>query len=215
MRSKSQRWLLPLIVLFVLFALGSSACKGDQAGTFEKVDDPDAEINVTPDKNKYAHFTVKVIRIGSHYNVGWWARGEFYVKVTLGREEGDINVTGTGFGKAGFDASGGACIDIGGWPIEYNVTGSFSEENCTLELVAEEIWPNTEGTAICLGYGAEVEGPPYSLTLPNIKFTEQKVRTDTTVKDEIVWTNSFFLYTGEGTDKLDCMFSDPPPMPTP
>jgi hypothetical protein len=190
-----------------------SACQGGSQGdSFPVVDDPEAEINVTPENPeiKYAHFTVKVVRVGDYKGVGWHAKGEFYVKVQLGLEEGDINASGNGFGMAGYDASGGPCVNLGGWPVDYTVTGSFSEENCTLSLVAVESWPKTEAHAVCLGSGNEVEGPPYSITLPNINFDETKVKVGTTVTDEIVWVNTFILTTGVGSENLNCMFSDPP-----
>jgi hypothetical protein len=191
-----------IVVVLVLIGIVFAACEGE---------DTEGELNVTPEEYSYAHFTVDVVRIGDFKGIGWYANGQFYLKVQLGAEEGATNVSGNGFGKAGYDGSGGPCINIGGWPVEYSVSGSFSEENCSMTIVAVESWPKTEAHAICLGSGAEVEGPPYSITLPNIKFDELKVKTTTTVTDEIVWLNTFVLTTGVGSEKLNCMFSDPPP----
>ena len=97
------------------------------------IDDPDANINVTPQpEEEFAYFTVKVTRLGVQApKIGWHASGEIYLKVAVNSDM-PLNVTGTGFGTAGFDASSNICQDIGGWPIEYAAEGFFDKKNCTI-----------------------------------------------------------------------------------
>jgi hypothetical protein len=206
--------LFPPLIFIFLFILGSTACQGDQDGSFPIVDDPEAEINVTPDENKYAYFTIKVVRLGTFQGIGWHAQGEIYIKVPLGAEDetDEVLVSGTGFGMAGYDASGDPCINLGGWPVDYSAAGTFNTDTCEFNIIAEESWPKTEAHAICLGYGSEVEGPPYKLVFPNLKFTSTEVLAtpEPRTVDEIYWTDTFTLIPGVDADKLDCIFSDPP-----
>jgi hypothetical protein len=118
---------------------------------------------------------------------------------------------GTGNGMAGYDASGDPCINLGGWPVEYEARGFFNPETCTLELTVIESWPKTEAHAVCLGYGSEVEGPPYKLVIEGIKLSETKIRDDIPLtQDEISWVNSFTLVPGMGTENLNCLFPEAP-----
>jgi len=222
MSGKAQLKMLLLIVALILIGSGLAACQGGtENDVLPFINDPDMEINVTPEPNpgkfKKVHFTIKINRIGSHLKVGWWAKGEVYasVSVSTGNELVDLDnlpqVSGTGFGMAGYDASGGPCINLGGWPVNYEVGGYFNPESCELTIGIVETWPKTEAHAVCLGYGAEVEGPPYTIAFTGLKFTETDVVKGVPLtQDEIVWVNTFTLIPGMGTENLDCIFADPP-----
>ncbi|MFN2146221.1 MAG: hypothetical protein ACK2T7_12780 [Anaerolineales bacterium] len=225
MTKQAQHKEVLMVIALILLGMSLAACQGvTENQSFPVVDDPDLEINVTPlpdpGKTRTVHFTVKIVRVGSHMKVGWWAKGEAYIAVTLNNSDELVDLdalplaTGNGFGMAGYDGSGGPCINLGGWPVDYSVQGEFNPESCELSIAVTESWPKTEAHAVCLGSGAEVEGPPYSMIMPGIKFSETHVVDATTTEDEIVWVNTFTLVPGKGTETLDCMYVDPPtPVP--
>ena len=194
------------LLIVALFFLGSviSACKGNE---------PEGELNVTPENDQYVYFTIKVIRLGTHRGIGWHAQGIIDIKATYhGAEyDEDVLVSGTGFGMAGYDASGDPCINLGGWPVEYTATGTFNAEACELNITADESWPKTEAHSVCLGSGAEVEGPPYKLIFPSLKFTDNEVvaTPEPRTVDEIYWSDTFTLVPGVNTEKLNCLFTAP------
>ena len=174
------------------------------------VDDPEMEINVTTQpEEKYALFTLVVTRVGTQApKIGWSASGEIYLKVTLGVDS-PLNVMGTGFGTAGFDASSQICKDQGGWPIEYTAEGYFNEKDCELTLLVTETWPQTEAFSICQGVSGSASGGVYKLSFPSLKFTDDNPRVDnTTSADMLTWVNSFQLYPKEGLKGTGCLFEE-------
>jgi len=212
---KSRQLFLIFVTLAVILLAACSTPKpfdeaNNPVGDIQpKVDDPEAEINVTPQPTENsAYFTVKVTRIGKQApKIGWAATGEIYLKVNVDSDN-PINVIGTGFGKAGFDASSQACLDMGGWPIEYAAEGYFDKENCTITIKVVETWPQTEAHAQCLGMSGSASGGIYTLTFPNLKFEDFEPRVDTELtQDMITWANSFELSAREGIKKTDgCLF---------
>ncbi|MEN8242504.1 MAG: hypothetical protein ABFS17_11320 [Chloroflexota bacterium] len=204
MKTKGTFRTLLLVAALILLGTLISACKGENT---------EGELNVTPEKEQYVYFTVKVVRLGTHRNIGWHAQGQIDIKAPFfdAEHDEDVLISGSGFGMAGYDASGGPCINIGGWPVDYTATGTFNAEGCELNIIAEESWPKTEAHAICLGSGSEVEGPPYKLTFPSLKFTEvESIATpEPRTVDEIYWTDTFTLVPGVNTEKLNCIFSSP------
>ena len=207
MNVKTTRGVLLLVVSLILLGMSISACEGT---------DTEGELNVTPEDPtiQYVYFTIRVVRLGTHLTVGWHAQGQIDIKAPFfdADHDEDVLVSGTGFGMAGYDASGGPCINLGGWPVDYTATGTFNAEGCTLNIIAEESWPKTEAHAVCLGFGSEVEGPPYKLTFPSLKFTETEVLAtpEPITIDEILWMNTFTLIPGVNTEKLNCIFPAPP-----
>lgn len=208
-------------LMAILLAACASSAPSD--GFLPTVDDPDLEINVTPQVDQdYAYFAIVVTRIGEQvaatgHKIGWNASGEIYLKVTLD-SAGPLNVIGTGFGKAGFDASSQVCIDEGGWPVEYTAEGHFDEDKCELTLKIEETWPKTEAHAACMGYSGSGGGGIYTLSFPSLNFKEDDLREDTTTTIEegmMTWLNTFLLYPRDGLEDTDCVFDAPTPAPTP
>jgi hypothetical protein len=193
------------LVALLLTACASSTQSGDLNPI---VDDPDININVTPQPDqKYAYFTVVVTRIGEQSpKIGWRASGEIYLRVALD-VDGPLNVVGTGFGTAGFDASSNACKDAGGWPVDYTAEGYFNKDNCELTIKVEETWPKTEAQAVCLGRSGSASGGIYKLTFPGLNFKDDDPREDTTTsKDLITWLNTFLLYPKSGLEDTGCVF---------
>ena len=120
-------------------------------------------------------------------------------------------VAGEGFGKAGFDASGGPCADLGGWPIEYNAFGFFDVPRCELKVTIEEVWPKSEALATCMGMSSSASSGPYKLSFTNLTFTRSQTRLDTeTKKDMISWMDTFRLIPGEGLEDSGCEFAPAP-----
>ena len=202
--------------LFIsLVAMLLAACAGSAPSddSLPIVNDPDLEINVTsqPDQ-KYGYFTVVVTRIGEQAPmIGWFASGEVYLRVALD-VEGPLNVAGTGFGTAGFDATTQVCIDEGDWPVEYTAEGNFNVDNCELTLKIQETWPKTEGHAVCFGYSGSGGGGIYTLIFPSLNFKDDDPREDTTTsKDMITWVNTFLLYPKDGLEDTGCVFDAPTP----
>lgn len=201
-----------ICLISLLWALLSLAGCGNPAPSGEInpiVDDPDLEINVTPKpEEKYAYFSIDVTRVGEQApKIGWVATGEIYLRVTMGLQS-ELNITGTGFGTAGFDASSQICIDQGGWPINYAAEGIFDAEKCELKLKIEETWPQTEAYANCVGGSGSASGGMYKLIFPSLTFTDDDTREDTeTTKDMITWMNTFQLYPKDGLEDTGCVFS--------
>jgi hypothetical protein len=181
-------------------------------------DDPSLDLNVTPEPEaSYGYFTIDVKRIGKQApSIGWFAQGQIYIRVLMDLGQPDnpsdsMMLTGNGFGKAGFDASGGPCVDLGGWPTEYTVVGFFEVPKCQLNVTIEEIWPATEARATCMGYSGSSSGGPYKLTFKNLKFTASQTRVDSeTNQDMIQWMNTFRLTPGEGLEDSGCEFAPAP-----
>jgi len=205
--------LIPMLVMFL------AAC-ADPAPTDDILPIVDApDLNVTPQpEEKNAYFTVVVTRLGEQAagggSIGWFASGEVYLKVNLDVKSG-LNTLGTGFGKAGFDATK-VCIDEGGWPVEYTAEGTFNVDTCELNLKIEETWPHTEAWGSCFGYSSSYTGPVYKLLFPSLKFEENDPREDTTrgnkgKVDEIYWMNTFLLYPKDGLEDTECIFNSPTP----
>lgn len=209
-------WLLMLsLSLVVLAACGGST---ESVETLPIVNDPDLEINVTPqEEGKYGYFTIVVQRVGKQApSIGWFANGEVYVRVSMDLDPNEADdvmlASGTGFGKAGFDASNEVCTDLGGWPTEYNAEGVFDVRKCELSLMIEETWPKTEAHASCLGVSGSGSGGVYKLTFPGLKFTADDPREDTeTSENMITWLNTFTLFAREGLEDSGCEFVNPTP----
>jgi hypothetical protein len=208
------------LVLILCSLIALSACGGSTSSEEMNpiVNDPDLEINVTPQpEGKYGYFTIVVRRVGEQApKIGWNASGEVYLRVSmeLGDEDADDTqlVSGTGFGTAGFDASTQICTNLGGWPVEYSAEGQFNVKTCQLDLKIEETWPKTEALSNCIGGSGSVSGGIYNLTFPSLKFTADDTREDTTTtKDMITWINTFMLYPKDGLEDAGCEFSDPNP----
>lgn len=206
---------LLIVLAMLLLAACSTTQPFDKANdpvgdTQPHVDDPDANINVTPQpEEKNAYFTVKVTRIGQQApSIGWAATGEIYLKIAVD-SDGPINVIGTGFGTAGFDASDQVCQDLGGWPVEYTAEGFFDKENCTITIKVDETWPQTEAHAACLGQSGSASGGIYKLSFNGLNFEDNNPRVDTTLtQDMITWANSFQLTVREGLKGTGCLFED-------
>ncbi len=203
--------------LFIsLVAMLLAACAGSAPSddSLPIVNDPDLEINVTPQPDQeYGYFTVVVTRIGEQAPmIGWHASGEVYLRVALD-VEGPLNVAGTGFGTAGFDATTQVCIDEGDWPVEYTAEGNFNVDNCELNLKIQETWPKTEAHAVCMGYSGSGGGGIYTLIFPSLNFKDYDTREDTTTgsKDTIAWVNTFLLYPKDGWEDTGCVFDAPTP----
>ena len=197
--------LLMSLMVILLAACADPTPSGD---FLPIVDDPDYEINVTPQsEQEFAYFKVVVTRIGKQApNIGWFANGEVDLKVALD-VDGPLNVVGTGFGTAGYDASP-VCINKGGWPAEYTAEGYFDVDNCEFNIKIEETWPKTEAITACGAYGGGI----YQLAFPSLKFSETDPREDTTTsKDKIDWVNTFLLYAKDGLEDSGCVFNDPAP----
>ena len=208
------------LFLFLCAFFSLAACQGSTPSEEMNpvVNDPDLEINVTPqDEGKYGYFTIVVKRVGEQApKIGWNASGEIYLKVgmELGDDDADETqlVSGTSFGTAGFDASTQICTDLGGWPVEYSAEGRFNVKNCELSLKIVETWPKTEALSNCVVGSGSASGGIYKLTFPSLKFTADDTREDTTTsQDMITWVNTFMLYPKDGLEDAGCEFSDPNP----
>ena len=213
---RGRHFLLICIALTVLLlAACSTSGPFDEANapagdTQPHVDDPDAEINVTPQpEEKFAYFTVKVTRLGVQApKIGWHASGEIYLKVAVNSDM-PLNVVGTGFGTAGFDLASPVCIETGGWPIEYTANGHFDIDKCEITLNIEETWPKTEAQANCLGMSSSTSGGVYKLNFHGINFEDDNPRVDTTTDlDMLVWANTFELIPREGLKGTGCLFEE-------
>lgn len=209
-----------ILVLLPMLAMLLAGC-ADSAPSDDILPIVDApDLNVTPQpEQKIVYFTVVVKRVGEQAaaigSIGWHASGEIYLKVNLDVKSG-LNTVGTGFGTAGFDASSKACIDMGGWPVEYTAQGNFNVDACELNLKIEETWPQTEAHASCMGYSGSASGGVYKLLFPSLKFKENDPRDDTTTgnkgrMDEIYWINTFLLYPKDGLEDTGCAFDAPTP----
>lgn len=205
-----------LIICIALMVLLLSACSTPQpfdefSGDVQPVEEnPEPEPNVTPQPTvKSAYFTLKVTRIGQQVpSIGWVATGEIYLKVEVDSDS-PLNIVGTGFGKAGFDASNDVCQDMGGWPIEYAAEGYFDKENCTITIKVVETWPQTEAHAQCFGQSGSASGGIYTLEFPGLKFEDDDPRDDTQLtQDMITWANSFELSVREGLKGTGCLFEE-------
>jgi hypothetical protein len=211
---KGRRLFLVFVILLVLFFAACSTPKpfkefsGDDQ-PLEKNPEPEPNVTPQPTENS-AYFTVKVTRIGKQApKIGWAATGEIYLKVNVDSDS-PLNVMGTGFGKAGFDASSQKCMDMGGWPIEYAAEGYFDKENCTITIKVVETWPQTEAHAQCFGQSGSASGGIYTLTFPSVKFEDDDPRMDTELtQDMITWANTFELSVREGIKKTGgCLFEE-------
>ena len=210
---KGRNYFLIFVALIAILLAACSTPKpfDEFSGDIQPIEEnPEPEPNVTlqPTENN-AYFTVKVTRIGKQApNIGWAATGEIYLKVNVDSDS-PLNVMGTGFGKAGFDASSKVCQDLGGWPIEYNAEGFFDKENCTITIKVEETWPQTEAHAQCFGQSGSASGGIYKLAFPNLKFEDDDPREDTKLtQDMIEWVNSFELSVREGLKGTGCLFEE-------
>jgi hypothetical protein len=194
------------LLILLLGALLLTACAPSFAS-------PAPEVAPTSQpEQEFANLTVVVTRIGEQAGgIGWHASGEIQLNVAL---DIDIapNVTGTGVGVAGFDASANNCIDLGGWPVEYNAQGHFDGGKCELTIIVEETWPKTEAFAVCAGVSGSGSGPEYKLNFPNLKFTEKSSRVDTELtQDMLTWINSFQIYPKDALEHIGCTFGDGSP----
>ncbi|MEN8173325.1 MAG: hypothetical protein ABFS03_10650 [Chloroflexota bacterium] len=199
-----------IYLLTILLIILLAACKETPPpGSLNPVvDDPDLEINVTPQpEGDYAYMTLKVTRVGVQApKIGWQASGEIYLRIALDVKN-PPNVVGTGFGTAGFDASSDACLDTGGWPIEYDAEGYFDEDKCELTIKVDETWPKTEAHAVCFGQSGSASGGAYKMSFPNLKFEDDNPREDTTTDLEMItWANTFLLFPKEGLEDTGCLF---------
>lgn len=208
------------LFLFLCAFFSLAACQGSTSSEEMNpvVNDPDLEINVTPQpEGKYGYFTIVVKRVGEQApKIGWFANGEVYLRVSMdlgGDDPTDTQlISGTGFGTAGFDASSQVCTDLGGWPTEYSAEGQFNVRDCELNLTIVETWPKTEAHAECMGYSGSGGGGIYKLTFPGLKFTAADTREDTTTTiDMLTWINTFLLYPKDGLEDTGCEFSNPDP----
>jgi hypothetical protein len=211
---KNRNFLLIYIALMALLLAACSTPKpfDEFSGDIQPIEEnPETEPNVTPHPTENnAFFTVKVTRIGKQApNIGWAATGEIYLKVNVDSDS-PLNVMGTGFGKAGFDASNKVCQDAGGWPVEYAAEGYFDKKNCTITIKVVETWPQTEAHAQCFGQSGSASGGIYTLEFPGLKFEDDDPRKDTKLtQDMIEWVNTFELTVREGIKKTDgCLFEE-------
>ncbi|MEN8243127.1 MAG: hypothetical protein ABFS17_14540 [Chloroflexota bacterium] len=191
---KSKDILLISLAAILLSACGSSGPSNVPA--------PPSEVNYT--------FSVSVTRLGVQQpNIGWYSSGEVFLTVD---PDGEVNVYGSGGGTAGFDASTQICTDMGGWPVEFTATGSFNKSTCELIIVIEETWPQTKALSNCLFGGGSFTGGEYSLTFPNLKFSQLDPREDTSTSEGVLtWINTFKLYYNQGLEETECFYAPPEP----
>ena len=194
------------LLILLLAALLLTACATASAAPAPVVAPPTSQ-----PEQEFAYLTVVVTRIGEQAGgIGWHASGEIQLKFALDLDSVP-NVIGTGEGIAGFDASGNNCIDLGGWPIEYNAHGYFDAGKCELTLHVEETWPKTEAYAVCVGVSGSGSGPEYKLNFTNLKFTEKTSRADTELTGGITWINSFQIYPKDALEYIGCTFGEGSP----
>jgi hypothetical protein len=118
----------------------------------------------------YANGTIKITRMAEQVALGkiWTEEGTSTVISTATVAEfkdGGVIVVGEGTGKAGYDATGGGCVDVGEWHATYAVTGFVdTDPNCRLDLQIVTKWTRGTAFAVCFGMSNSMNPPDYSET---------------------------------------------------